>query len=339
MLEYGYALSSRKDQRIIGVFNEAFGEVKELPFDLAHKQWPIRYYAADNAETDEAKALREEEKKMLARSQAEKIKGIILSFAETQESDMTRIVPPSEDNLSTSSLANRSSAKFSVGANTIADQHPWPDRLVDAETGANVRLLKGPSIFLSVRSAVSGYSFSKVETLKIVRSSLLPLASGRASVWNYARSPDGAAAFTYSHSDPSIAITASVLTCVGSLCGFDCYHVGIGNLKEVVDPYIPTAAVEEILVAGLENFVTVSEKNLNLVTPLDVAVGFDGVGHFNLAVDSSRFGKQFIGPVLVDQIEERFSVDSYGRDPFDILLPFFQKIYDEAGYERPNLRS
>jgi hypothetical protein len=42
MLEYGYALHVLGDAKIIGVFNEAYGSPQQLPFDLAHRRWPIR---------------------------------------------------------------------------------------------------------------------------------------------------------------------------------------------------------------------------------------------------------------------------------------------------------
>ena len=43
MLEYGYALDALGNQRLIGVFNKAFGKPDDLPFDLRHRRWPIQY--------------------------------------------------------------------------------------------------------------------------------------------------------------------------------------------------------------------------------------------------------------------------------------------------------
>ena len=41
--ELGYALSSKGSERIILVMNEKYGEAKLLPFDLAHRRFPIIY--------------------------------------------------------------------------------------------------------------------------------------------------------------------------------------------------------------------------------------------------------------------------------------------------------
>lgn len=49
MVELGYALKALSDNRIINVMNTAFGKPEgNLPFDLAHKRWPIQYELSSN---------------------------------------------------------------------------------------------------------------------------------------------------------------------------------------------------------------------------------------------------------------------------------------------------
>ena len=50
LIELGYALKSLSDGRLINVMNTAFGEPEgNLPFDLAHKRWPLQYaLSSDN---------------------------------------------------------------------------------------------------------------------------------------------------------------------------------------------------------------------------------------------------------------------------------------------------
>ena len=38
LIELGYAFSAISDASVVAVMNTAFGEAKELPFDLAHKR-------------------------------------------------------------------------------------------------------------------------------------------------------------------------------------------------------------------------------------------------------------------------------------------------------------
>jgi len=46
MIEYGYALKVCGDQRIIPIFNTAFGDWEKLPFDMRHKRRPRLYEAS-----------------------------------------------------------------------------------------------------------------------------------------------------------------------------------------------------------------------------------------------------------------------------------------------------
>ena len=55
MLEYGYALHALGDGKIVGVFNEAHGSPENLPFDLAHRRWPIRFNLSDESDKDHEK--------------------------------------------------------------------------------------------------------------------------------------------------------------------------------------------------------------------------------------------------------------------------------------------
>lgn len=52
LIEHGVAIEALDDDRIISVMNTAFGspEEFELPFDLRHVRWPIRYHLAVDAD-------------------------------------------------------------------------------------------------------------------------------------------------------------------------------------------------------------------------------------------------------------------------------------------------
>ncbi len=61
LLEYGYALKSRTGGRIIAVMNTAYGDPAEepLPFDLGHRDFPIRFHCTDGADADQRAKARE----------------------------------------------------------------------------------------------------------------------------------------------------------------------------------------------------------------------------------------------------------------------------------------
>jgi hypothetical protein len=60
MFELGHAMSTVGSARIIAVMNEAYGPAAAgLPFDLAHRRWPIRYTLAPDASVDVRRQVRE----------------------------------------------------------------------------------------------------------------------------------------------------------------------------------------------------------------------------------------------------------------------------------------
>ncbi len=78
LLELGYAFKAVSASRIITVMNETYGTASDgLPFDLAHRRWPIRYNLAPGASANE----RKEEKLKLVTRLTDAIKAIYLSGA------------------------------------------------------------------------------------------------------------------------------------------------------------------------------------------------------------------------------------------------------------------
>lgn len=59
MIELGYAICSLKDSRVLNIMNTAYGEPEKLPFDLAHKRWPIRYRLDESNDSQKAQIRKE----------------------------------------------------------------------------------------------------------------------------------------------------------------------------------------------------------------------------------------------------------------------------------------
>ena len=58
LIEYGYALKSLGDERIIPVLNTAYGSWERLPFDMRHKRRPLLYEAFTDSTASQRKAAR-----------------------------------------------------------------------------------------------------------------------------------------------------------------------------------------------------------------------------------------------------------------------------------------
>jgi glycosyltransferase involved in cell wall biosynthesis len=57
-IELGYALGIHNDEVLLTVMNAYYGPPQDLPFDLAHRRWPVQYVLAPEAESAERNKVR-----------------------------------------------------------------------------------------------------------------------------------------------------------------------------------------------------------------------------------------------------------------------------------------
>jgi hypothetical protein len=338
LIEYGYALHALGDRRIVGVFNNSFGSPKDLPFDLQHKRWPLRYTASHDDDSDEAKERRNVARKELAADLTKRIGDIVRSHSQERLPGGTTLRAQHVQETKLDDVIRASDAQFEL--HTL-----WREKAIGVRgsalgSGPEVQLLDGPSIFLNMRAAHNGLELSDVETQQIVNRSLRPLASERATGTTFLRNRFGSVTATI-RDDAATAHTASLLTKQGEIFGIDRYHLQVHRIRETADfPYIPTGALEELLIDGLINYLDVAKHELQLKPPLAFEVGIIGVTGFCLAVDPSQFSFQnYVGLIHVDSIVESGVLHDYDVDPFDRLSRLFEKIYDAAGETRPHVRT
>lgn len=355
LIEYGYALHALGDQRIIGVLNNAFGSLDDLPFDLRHKKWPIRYQAGDDGDSDEAKKQRREARDGLTTDLVSAIRAVVRTFADEKDSGLDSEPPmalpaelPLPGNAAVAEVIQSLGEPAAPILPIVATGYPWDDGLVGIREGWSrevigyeVRLLDGPSIFMQLKPRSLGAQLSNVETGKIVREALLPLAGYRADGWSCARNRHGFAAFTTLPNDPSTAVSASLLLRDREIYGIDRYHLQLHRYRdEVQEPCIPTTAVEEILIDGFVSYLKVARECLGLSPPFDVIAGLDGVAGYRLAVDPKNFDSaRFAGHIFDNSVAQTAKVSGFEQDPFEVLLPLFKDIYDAASVERPDVRT
>ena len=308
LIEYGYALHALGDQRIIGVMNEEFGKPDDLPFDLVHKRWPIRYRLSGGGNDP---ATRSAELDSLSRNLATAIRAVVRNAGILETSAGVESAEP------------------------LIERILLHGELVRPGSGRRYEFPGGAKILLGLRSGHPGLSLNNLEAQSIAQKWLKPLAAARTDGSSWARVRNGAAVAELPRNDDSRVQFASILSCDGSIYGIDCYSIGAHENAISNHPFVPSAAVEEILVDGLANFLSVAEKGLNLKLPLVVDVALEGINEHFLAVDPLSFSDAFKGPYLVDRIEDNFKVDTFGADPEKVLRPFFERIYDGAGLQRP----
>ena len=247
LIEYGYALGTLGHERIIAVLNEDFGKCNDLPFDIKHRRWPIVFRTSGDGADDPTRATRRAVREQLAK-------------------DLVRAIQPVVQ-------SSRTGPKVSetIDARPLIEQIPLADGLVRPGSGKKFRFSRRAKILLSLRSKQGSLSLANKDVQRIAQSSLEPLASSRLGGWSYARVANGSARAVLDGDDNGQALTASMLLRDGSLFGIDTYHFGHRRLPKFNGLFIPTKAVESVLIEGLRNFLDVARRELDLKLPLKLA--------------------------------------------------------------------
>ena len=224
---------------------------------------------------------------------------------------------------------------------TVVQKFPWDGELfAPGPKGAVITLPDGPVLFLTLSpEGSSGLRLDHVDVQAVSWNNLLPFGlppeefSPATKEWHRAWGQNGAVLFTSSGDDPSIVRSASMLTRHGSLHGISFHFPGASEAW----PSVRMPDMEEILINELHLFLTVAEANLHLEPPLRVEVGIENVKTFTLQhrYEHDKAKWDDIGQIITDRIEVEVEVRSFGVIPGEIFLPFFRRVYDEAGCTRP----
>jgi hypothetical protein len=323
MLEYGYALHALGDGKIIGIFNEAHGSPKELPFDLAHRRWPIRFNLASTTANNNA----DQQKKNLKDTLKLAIKAIISQYDETPLQTPLRPVFISAE--AGDGVGRLRSAQDFLCFDSHQDKPIW--------------LRTGPYSFLRLIPTVETLELGEVEAYKIAQANLQPMGAMRGGGWSTGRHTTGAVVYWTIKDAPQTAWDASQLFLTRELWANDFYHVVSEDrerAQEVGFSFIPTGAFEEVFIDTLINFVAVASKPLGLSLPVRIIAGLGNVQGLKLAVDPNYFrSKNFEGTILRPNLIWEATLTDWTVDPFDFLVPFFERVYDIAGLSRPRTRT
>lgn len=344
LIEYGYALGLKSDTRIVGVFNSAYGDVRQLPFDLQHKRWPVSYVVSDDSDADEGKTRRRAARKLTASELVRRLRDILKEVTKA---------------------SNNTGRPFSLGLEGVGDEEPqtgtpslrkypesiphgWQDDTIGGRANTLpsdphywIKMVYGPHIMLKLRFQGGFERMSNVQTMEQVRRYLLPLGGARANGRSVARNGQGPVVFLAASDAPDVAISATQFLSWGELSAVDFHFLRPRKERtEGESKFVPTSAVEEVLVDGLSNAMTFARDGIKASLPIDVQVGLIDVMGYRLAVKPEYFhGDKTVGYIHWDQIGKSFSLTSPKDDPFELLLPFFNEIYDAADEVRPKIRT
>lgn len=203
----------------------------------------------------------------------------------------------------------------------------------------DITLLEGAQEFLKI---VPSQPFPEMKNFKIKElmreqgSSLGPFGRWQSS-WTEINTY-GAVSFQQSAADETVAYNLTQVFKNGEILGVDAFLLNAERMQEFSGtsfPYIPTLALEDDFRSGLGQYLQFAKNKLNLPLPITFVAGLRGVEEYTLAVNPSRFFKKFVGNAVDNTIQYAGNVQDYNSSVNDLLLPFFEMIWESCGVPRP----
>jgi hypothetical protein len=316
LIEYGYAAHALGDGRIIGVMNTASGNPDALPFDLVHKRWPIRFRLEKTSDPSAVVA-----------SLAQDLKAAILAI-------IAQFGAPGDE--APGQAFERLAAPDRKGRLRLGNEP-----LCVRRSGERAVLAEGPYAYLRFIPLQKRAPLSNTAALELVQSRLQPM--GRGIIGGHTgRHLLGAVTYWSVDDAPLRAVAASQLALSGELWGNDTHFLDSSHrfTDEYDFNYVPTSAFEQMFIDTFINYRSVARDGLALSLPITVVCGLANAQGYRLAVNPDYFMfDKFAGEILEDNIEVEATLSDWDADPFDTLRPFFDRVYDAAGVQRPAIRT
>jgi len=324
LIEYGWALKSLSHGRIVPIMNTAHGmpTAENMPFDMRHLRNPICYDLPDGADETARKAEREKLVGTLA--------GAIGAVLDSDDfkSSLPKLPPPPPFPAKSS---GEGGGRFRLkGARLGLLCEPG-----FGTTEEEIRLRDGPCVWLRVMPSSDGsYRFSSPVLQKAARNPAIPLltiTTGTGS-WSFLRDADGIGMFPPHSPDRSVTGSVTFAFSTGEVWAVDTY-----GLTPVVGTPNVIPSNEENLAVALRRYASFLGL-LGIAPPYKWIAGIEGVAGRSILMPMQADQTLTVGPrgrCLTDAFEETGSFDP-SEGAGEVLLPFFKRIYEECGLERPS---
>ncbi len=309
-IELGYALGVRGDQVLLKVMNTHYGPPQDLPFDLAHRRWPVQYNLSPDSEAADRKRVRD--------ALANELKQILAAYmaANRPVPDVFTPTPSTHDpaaywqrseKLGTATVSSGDSAelRYSVGQPLIY-LRIWPYEKI-------------PSLTIQM---LSDYQKSGIEPL-----------CGTPDGWSHFRNRYGTMAYAHSRANGLLLASTQVLK-TGEIWGVNHYLLRERPEREQYPKFVPTGAFESGLRSSLERYLNVARAHFGYPNKIMMESGLINVADYSLAMPN-HFFDTFWGPIFEDV---RVTAEINMEKPETItqaLLTIFEGVFEAAGTQRP----
>lgn len=302
-IELGYALGVHGDEVLLKVMNTHYGMPEELPFDLAHRRWPLQYTLSPDHETEVRNRVRDK--------LAKDLREILQAYMGANRSppEVFTQTPSTYNPAAYWKLGEKLGSRAISKTEAIDLQFPQERPLIYLRIWPSKRIR-------TLTSEILG-DFSKA--------SIEPLC-GRTSGWSNERNRFGMIAFA--HSADKRLLSSTQVFKSGEIWGVNEHLL---REREDVSKYIPSSAYETGLRRSLALYVGAARTHFGYSNTIHVESGLVNVAEFRVAMPEHEYW----GPIFEDvQVATVIDTDR-PHTLTEALLKIFEAVFDAAGAVRP----
>lgn len=308
-IELGYALGVHGHEVLLKVMNTHYGAPQELPFDLAHRRWPVQYNLSPDAQPADRREVRDE----LASELRQVLGAYIAANRPAPE-----VFSPTPSTYNPAAYWQKSEK---LGTTMVGDvstdlEYP-PDRPL-----TYLRIWPGEKIPPLTIPMLNDYQKSSIEPL-----------CGRTDGWSNVRNRYGTMAYAYSRDNGTLLSSTQVLKS-GEIWGVNHYLLRERPEREQYPKFVPTGAYESGLRSSLSRYVSAARAHFGHPSKIMIESGLINVVDYSLAMPNNYFDR-FWGPIFED-VRVTTEIDMEKPETMtQALLKIFEAVFEAAGTERP----
>ncbi len=314
-IELGYALAHLREEGLLMILNEAYGDRNTLPFDLRHKAGPITF----NLKADAGK------------EEILKAKNVLSGKLKNALREHINSIEPSRENKYKEVKTIDSSARYFEQGAALAK------RSIPSMKHEDLGYKPGALLYLRVIPSTTMKPLKNAEIKDLIYGiKIHPLRdiAGDGACWDL--NSYGGITYSYKIEDG----IGSLLTSTQVFPGRELWGVDATRLAPEVqipgEKHIPIDALEKTLEVALHHYIDFGKKSLGYQSPLIVEAGAVGVEDYFIPIELPGYPLEMGEPIIKPEIKSRHTLKEMSKEAINsVLLAIFEDFFDATGKHRP----
>jgi hypothetical protein len=303
-IELGYAIGVHGDGALLKVMNTHYGPPEELPFDLKHRRWPVRFALTPDA-------ARPERQRVFDKLVSELREVLGLYIRANQPPPELFLPTPSTMNPATYWQADEILVQM---GDSLSGDKTVPLGFRTDQPLIYMRIWPHEKIQPLLHATLQDYAKSVIEPL-----------CGTRSGWSHARNRYGQIAYEWNR-DNTISTTTQVFKS-GEIWGINSYYL---RAREGFPSFVPMTALEAGIRNSLTKYLQSAQTHFGYPKSIHIEFGLVNVSGFRLALAAEHLSGE-----LFEDLSVSTSVDLQAADSVEAaLLEIFRTVYEAAGETR-----